>query len=128
MKNRTSRIAQASIVFCFVFSSPMAMAGKPACPCDMEVAMDAWEDYFPGSSLQSCEVAVEKPEGGVVRRVARASYLKDGKTTSQVFSSAAFNSGSCIDPTIVGNLRSIEIKEYKACADDFIAECTARLD
>lgn len=128
MKNRTSRIAQASIVFCFVFSSPMALAGKPTCPCDMAVSMDAWEEYFPGLSWQSCEVTVEKSEEGVVRRVARASYLENGETKSEDFSFAAFNSGACVDPAIVGDLQPIEISEYKACADDFIAECTARLD
>ncbi len=128
MKNRTSRIAQASIVFCFVFLSPMAMAGPPTCPCDMGLSMETWEGYWDDVSLQSCEVTLRHREGAAPVKVARAGYLVDGEPLDKEFVIAAYNNAVCWDKDYPGHLPAIEIQEYKACADDFIAECASRLD
>lgn len=130
MIKSSSSIARTALLAGFVITSPMAMAGKPSCSevCSASAFMDWVEVFELFDSLQSCSVVNEQG-----RRAARADYLRpNGDLRHLEFAIAGHqNFNICITINeATGFFEYVDISkaDYVVCADEFIAECTARLN
>ena len=125
MIKSSSSIARTALLAGFVITSPMAMADKPSCPevCSASAFMDAVEGVELFESLQSCSVVNEQG-----RRAARVDYSRVNAAPRHLeFAIAGFNQFTVCK---TGNFEYVYISkaDYVVCADEFIAECTARLN
>ena len=117
-------IARTALLAGFVITSPMAMAGQPSCPeaCSASAFMDAVEGFELFDSLQSCSVVHEKEF-----RAARVDYSRINLGPRyQEFAVAGWKFTVC--KTTNFEYVYISKADYFVCADEFIAECTARLN
>ena len=123
MNSRLCLLPRTCLLSGFVFASTAAVAAQPTCPCSANYFMDFYEARLIFESWQSCEFTNDKGRKAAVVYF----YATEGGIAAGQFAAT----GTGTDINYCNNFTSfIEISggEYKACADDLMAECAVRLN